>query len=369
MSRHICATVLALVVLTAVGTAPARGATLLGLIDTGELYASADGGATWTGLSTLPVRDAVGLQARFAASELYLASRSGVVYQSLNGGLAWSGVGAVAAIDVVDLLVRSDGAVMLLTGSGSLYRSTDQGVSFDAIAALTGSNFISLTQRGDGRLYALTGTGEVYESTDLGVSWIAKSALTVANAMRIRAVGSPIYVMTETGDIARSTDAAASWSMVGTLSQVGMRGLVRDGATLIAASREGHVASSTDGAAWTWQGSINQLVLTALATDTPVTTGVAPLPLWGVLALGAPYPNPSRDGAGVFPVQLARDQLVVLELHDLQGRTVARRGSALLPAGSHAVSWRPAVARAGLYFARLRGEDGTIAERPWVILR
>ena len=363
------ATQLAIAVMVALPGGTAHSATLLGLIDTGELYSSANGGVTWTGVSTLPVRDAVGLQARSTTSELYLASRSGLIYQSLDGGTSWSGVGTVTASDVEDLLVRSDGALMVITASGSVYRSTDLGVSFTGIAALTGSNFVSLAQRTDTRLYALTRTGEVYESTDLGVNWAAKSAITVANARRIRAFGSVLYVMTETGDIARSADAAASWTVVGTLSQVGMRGLVRYGTTLVAASREGHVASSPDGASWTWQGSINQLALTALATNDPATTGVGEPPPGGAIALGAPRPNPSRDGAGVFPIRLERDEVVTLELCDLTGRLVARRAPELVPAGSNQIAWNPGVRRAGLYFARLRGASGTAAAQRWVVLR
>jgi photosystem II stability/assembly factor-like uncharacterized protein len=348
--------------------APAHAATLLGLIDTGELYTSANGGVSWAGLSTLPVRDAVGLQARFSTSELYLASRSGGVYKSLDGGTSWAAVGTVTAADVSDLLVRSDGAVMLLTASGAIYRSTDQGATFTGIAALAGSDFVSLTQRTDARLYALTRTGEVYESTDLGVNWTGKSALTVANAVRIRSLGQTLYVMTETGDIARSTDAAATWSVVGTLSQVGMRGLVKNGTTLVAASREGHIATSTDGVSWTWQGSINQLALTALATNAPATTGVEePSPPGGV-ALGEPYPNPSPDGAGLFPVELDRDGMAVLELCDLAGRVVARRPPDWLPAGAHSVAWNPRPERSGLYFVRLRAAGSVMRERRWVVL-
>ena len=347
----------------------ARAATLLGLIDTGELYASNDGGASWTGLAELPVRDAVGLQARFAASELYLASRSGGIYRSLDGGVSWSAVGAIAAGDVEDLLVRSDGAVMVLTRTGSVYRSTDQGATFSAIAALTASDFISLTQRTDARIYAVTATGSVFESTTLGTSWTPKSAITVANATRIRAIGQTLYVMTATGDIMKSVDAGASWSSVGTLSQVGMRGLVRNGATLVAASREGHVATSSNGVAWTWQGSINQLTLTALATNTPATTDAPPSSGAGSLALGAPFPNPSPDGAGLFPVRLEREERIVLELCDLAGRLVARRAPEWLPAGSTTLAWSPRVSGSGLYFARLVGDSGVIAERRWVVLR
>jgi photosystem II stability/assembly factor-like uncharacterized protein len=348
-------------------TAASRAGTLLGLIDTGELYSSADGGATWSLLSTLPVRDAVGLQARGSTSEFYLASRSGSMYASLNGGSSWAAVGAVPAGDVEDLLARSDGALMLLTASGSVYRSIDQAATFSSIAAITGANFASLTERSDARLYALTRTGEVYESEDLGFTWVPRSAIAVSDAESIRSIGPTLFVITETGDIARSDDAAASWTIVGTLSQVGMRGLVRDGTSLIAASREGHVASSVDGVSWTWRGSINQLVLTALATDAPATGVADPPTLRGALAIGAPTPNPAPGGAGIYSVRLAREETIVLELYDPRGRLVARREPELLPAGSSAVAWDPGVRHAGVRFARLRTPGGSASTKVVVL--
>src|SRR5262249_13402580 len=154
---------------------------------------------------------------------------------------------------------------------------------FTALAALSGSNFVSLGFTTPGvRYYALTQTGEVYESVDAGTSWVPKGTMTVPDAQKLRAVQSTLYVLTETGDVYRSTDAATSWIGVGTLSQVGMRGLVRNGAALAAASREGHVATSSDGVTWTWQGSMNQLTLTALASNEPATTGVEPEKITGV---------------------------------------------------------------------------------------
>ena len=80
--------------------AGARATTLFGLLDTGELYSSTNGGATWTPKAALPVNDAVGLYASSSTLKLFLATRSGTIYRSLDGGTTWSAVGAVAASDV-----------------------------------------------------------------------------------------------------------------------------------------------------------------------------------------------------------------------------------------------------------------------------
>jgi hypothetical protein len=286
-----------------------------------------------------------------------------------TAGSSWTPVGTVAAGDVVDLTIRPDGTLLVLTATGSLFASADLGSSFTALAVLTASDFVSLTFTTSAvRYYALTRTGGVYESIDDGASWTAKGAMAVPDAARIRAVQSSLYVLTGTGDIHRSNDQAVSWTPIGTLSQVGMRGLVRNGADLAAASREGHLATSADGASWTWQGSINQLALTALASNEPATTGVELGGPGAAQFLGAPYPNPGSDVL-TFAVQLPHDTELTVALYDLRGRLVARRGPESVGAGSQVLSWEPGIRSAGLYFLRLTTVDGRSAERRWVQVR
>jgi photosystem II stability/assembly factor-like uncharacterized protein len=347
---------------------PAAGATLLGLVDTGELFRSNDEGVTWTPHAVLPVRDAVALAARLSSSDLFLASRSGSIYRSTDAGVTWIPVGAIAASGLVDLSIRPDGGLLALTAAGSLYLSTDLGASFAPLAALAASNFASLTFTTPAVThYALTRTGEVYESADGGTSWVAKGLFTAHNAVRLRALQSALYALTETGDVYRSTDGAVSWAPIGTLSQVGMSGLARNGLSLVAASREGHVASSLDGVAWAWQGSMNQLTLTALATDEPATTGIGPRPVGGVF-LGVPYPNPSR-GSASFELSLDRSAEVALALYDVSGRRLARLAPRRFEAGSHRLSWDPGVSRAGLYFLSVERAGEPAVTRRWVVAR
>ena len=354
--------------LALLATVPAGAATLLGLIDTGELFSSGDNGVTWSALSTLPVHDAVALAARLSSADLFLASRSGSIYRSTDAGASWTAVGALAASDVADMAIRPDGALLVLTATGSLYRSTDLGASFTGLAALTGSNFTGLTFTTPAdKYYALSRTGEVYESADGGATWTPKGALAVSDAEKIRAVSSALYVLTGAGDIFRSDDAGASWTAVGTLSQVGMRGLVRNGVGLAAATKEGHVATSADGATWTWRGSMNQLALTGLATDEPATTDVEPGPGAGRFVT-APYPNPST-GALALAVSLEREQAVRLVLYDLGGRRVAERASQRLGAGRQVLEWESGVRRPGLYFLEIEIGSTFSATRRWVVMR
>ncbi len=367
-NRYRAAAALLLAATCAVCTS-AHAAALFGLIDTGELYTSANDGVTWSPLSTLPVSDATALAARFSSSDLFLASRSGSLYRSMDAGVNWTAVGAISASDLEDMAIRPDGTILALTATGSLYSSDDLGASFTALAALTGSNFVSLCFTTPvAKYYALTRTGEVFESVDAGATWTPKSAFAVANAARIRAVRASLYVLTETGDIFNSSDAATSWTAVGTLSQVGMRGLVRSGTVLAAASREGHVATSADGTTWIWQGSMNQLSLMTLASNEIATTGVdAELPGAAPL-LGPVLPNPST-GLASFVVRVARDDEVRLTLHDVSGRQVARRPPETLAAGTHRLSWDPGVGRAGIYFLRLDSTAGPSATQRWIVLR
>src|SRR5262245_65748057 len=100
-SPRLAAPTMALVAfLAALSTRAAGADTLFGLIDTGELYASVDGGAHWSFRSALPARDAVALAAGTTSAELFLATESGFVHCSVDAGMTWTAVGSVPASDV-----------------------------------------------------------------------------------------------------------------------------------------------------------------------------------------------------------------------------------------------------------------------------
>lgn len=349
---------------------PCPAVTWFGLVDTGELFASSDAGASWTVRSALPADDAVALAAGTSSSQLHLASRSGSIHLSTDAGLTWTAVGTVTASDVVDLVARPDLSLLALTASGAVMRSTDGGATFAAIATLPASDFVSIARHPvSGTHFAITATGSVYGSVDTGSTWNATGSIPVADAIAVRATTASLLVLSSAGDTYRSTDAGVSWIAVGTLSQVGTAALAVDGAQVFAATTDGEVATSADGTAWTWQGTMNQRRVTALATDATTATGVdiAVLPPLRVEGL---FPNPTRgDAAFSIAFQLTRPELVSLELIDVAGRRVDSAAAAWLPAGPSRLQWSPRGIVPGLYQVRAVTASGAAASAKWTRLR
>ena len=355
----------------------AAAATLFGLVDTGELYASTNGGVSWTVRSTLPVSDAIGLAARSSALDLYLATRTGSIFHSTDGGTTWAATGSVAASDVSGFALGPFGAVLALTRTGTLYASEDEGTTFTARSALTGSNWVSLTRGPLGTLYALTQTGEVVRSADQGVTWVVAGRVTVSNAVALRRLGSQLHLLTETGEVYRSVDLGVTWTAVAALTASGMSALAELGESqLVAAARTGEVAASGSGSAWTWIGTINQLHVVALGADTPQATGVPEETAPPRLVARAPYPNP-RVGAGgaTFSGKLDKPARVRVELYDVHGRLRASRPfEGVERAGVVAIRWEPEGLSPGTYLVRFvtdaRGEGaGQVTTAKWTLLR
>jgi len=356
------------VVALALSAPPARAGTLFGLLDTGELFASADQGVSWTIRSTLPVRDAVSLAARGSASELFLASQSGSIYRSLDAGVSWAAVGVVPASNVAELAIEPDGDLLLLAASGGLYRSADQGASWEALASLVAPDFVSLAVAAGDDLYAVTRTGSVYRSQDGGGSWFPLGLLAVSNAARLRTSGNDLFVVTETGEFYESVDGGTTWNAIAALSQIGIRGFVATGDGFYVATKEGHVATSPDGAAWSWQGSINQLSLTALADDTPAVTAVGGPAV--AVRFSGPIPNPSRGARARFSLHLDRSRTAYLSAYDVRGRRVARSAPVTLQPGAQDLQWEPDGVRTGAYRIRLSETSGAVlGEVSWIIVR
>jgi hypothetical protein len=349
----------------------AEGATLFALVNTGEVFVSADQGVNWTARSTLAVHDAVALAAGANSLQLYLASTGGTVYRSDDAGTNWTAVGEVPASDVCDLTVRPDLSILLLTAGGAVYRSTDHGVNFTALGGPTGSNFVSLTRTAYGEsLYALARTGETWESTDGGTSWIAKGSVAVSDAVELRWVTGSLYLLTASGDLIQSTNGGTSWLGIGTLSQVGMTSLANDQGTLIVTAGTGEVATSANGANWTWRGAINQMTVLGLGTDRPAPEDVVPPEDEMGLSASVPWPNPARRGQMIsIALRLPKESSITVELLDASGRRVSGRAAETFPAGVHRLEWVPSRLSAGVYTIRIESSSGLAVSRRLVALR
>lgn len=352
----------------------ARSATLFGLTDTGEMFASSNAGVTWAVVSALPLSDAVAIAAGETSNELFLVSKSGVVYRSSNAGVNWTAVGAVAASDVVDMAIRTNGHMFLLSATGTVWLSRDEGVTFAAIATLTASNHVALTgDTGGGNMYALTQTGEVARGMDFGSTWNTVGTIATSEAVDIRALGQTLYVLTGSGDVARSTNNGVTWMFVGTISQVHMSGLTSYQGGLVAITREGDVASSSDATAWTFVGSMNQLNVVAIGNDTPTITGVSDQPpRLTDLRIRSVWPNPAgalhTSVAAAF--DLPQPAQITLYTYNVLGQLVATQEAGVYPAGEeHRVTVGVGALPSGVYYLRLVTSTGQNAHSKLVIVR
>jgi photosystem II stability/assembly factor-like uncharacterized protein len=348
--------------------AASRAATIFGLVDTGEIFVSTDQGESWTIRSTLPVRDAIALHAEATPVDLVLATRSGSVYRSSDAGFTWIPTGAIAVPDLVGLLVQADLSILVLTASGQVHRSTDHGTSFVQVSAISAPDCVSLTQMQPGQgLYVMTRTGEVFESSDDGNEWNAKGVISVPDAVSLAGTDLALHALTATGDAYESTDAGTTWIQIGTLSHVGTSSLVRGGSVWIASLRTGEVASSPDGVSWTWQGTIDQLVVTALAVDTPVASHVDPEPQ--AISTRSLWPNPASSAQGfTVAFRLPREASVALHLYDLAGRLVESRAPQRFAAGDHTFRWSPHATRVGLFVLRMESPNIASAQTKVVLV-
>jgi hypothetical protein len=366
------ATALLLIAL-AIGVTPLAGnaETLLGLVDTGELYASPNNGATWAILATLPVRDAVALAAASSESDLYLSTRSGSLYHSANAGAAWTAVGTVGAPDLASMTILPSGMILALTETGTLYGSSDHGNSFKGLAALAGSDWASLTRGPLGRLYALTRSGQIAESGNDGAAWSTVGAIPTSNAVSIRRRDAELFVMCETGELYRSIDFGVSWAAVAALTSSSMSALLEVHSGLLAATRQGEVASSPNGTSWAWVGAINQLNVMALGSDVPLATGVETGSTAPELAIRAPYPNPRVGiGEGTFSIAIPAADRIRMEVYDVRGRLMAARAEeAFAEGGAHSIRWNPGDLPPGIYLVRYTFASGRSRAAKWAMLR
>lgn len=346
-------------VLSATDGSTARAETLFALIDTGELFASQDGGDAWAPHATLPVSDAVALGAGLDA-RLHVLSESGSVWRSSDGAATWEMAGAVEASDLVGLAFTFGGEQLAASRAGVVWASPNDGVTWSARSVVAAPDIVALT-RAHGRFALVAASGVMWLSEDDGSTWTVAGAVPASDVVDVVRLGGRFVVISESGLVWASDDDGASWSATGTLSQVHTVGITETASGLAAAIEEGAIAVSSDASSWIWAGTVNQVHVRALATDTPPVSVPGPAGELDAIAVGLPWPNPvsSRTPRVSVPIQLTRRGVVRFAFYDVAGRHVfdARRvvepGRSALPLALDGLA-------PGVYYARV-SFDGRIA--------
>jgi photosystem II stability/assembly factor-like uncharacterized protein len=188
----------------------------------GGVFATTDGGTTWTRFSTsAPGRVSVRALARSATTPtaVYAATDSGL-FASTDGATTWTArndglteleLTAVAIDPAVSTTVyvgTEDSGVFKSTNGGTSWTATNNGLTdLDVTALLVDPSNAST-------VYAGTDSTGVFKSTDAGATWTAvNSGLTDLRVECLAAhpTQAVLLVGTTAGGVFRSTDDAATW--------------------------------------------------------------------------------------------------------------------------------------------------------------
>ena len=100
----------------------------------------------------------------------------------------------------------------------------------------------------------------------------------------------------------------------------------------------------------------------------PVGEGAAEV---RAVTLSTPHPNPRRSNqTGTFQFRLLEPDRVRLELYDARGRHLGRsQVMEVSVGGRHELRWNPGDLQPGVYWVRLVGRSGPLADTHWIVVR
>jgi FlgD Ig-like domain len=355
----------------ATGVNESGGEVLIAGTQDAGVYASWNGGTTWsavnTGLTepTVPALIAI-RDAYFGFGMVLLAGSEAGAFRS-NGGQNVQWVprsGGLANTDMQALVSVPGGDENDGIGARDVFGATAGGVFFtiDGVAwqpknsGLPNSNVVALATTSSGpsgwTVFAGTSTG-VVRSTDLYGSWNATGSGLSGAVQAMQGVGSRLFVGTAGGGVYFSNDAGDTWTAANSgLPNLQITALGSNGVDLFAATGAG--------------------VFRRPLTEFDGTTSVDDMSEGGV-PLGVPRPNPFATSLQVN-FRLDEASPVRLAVYDAQGRVVARLADGIHAQGTHQATWNGrddsgAPSRAGVYFLRLESRGQFAASKRIALIR
>jgi photosystem II stability/assembly factor-like uncharacterized protein len=183
----------------------------------GRVFASHDGGATWspsrTGISD-PVVTGLAVSPSYSSDRTVFAAADDGVFRSLDSGNTWINVssglqGHSCRVLALDSNFGVDRTMFVAT-DGGVYRSTDGGLHWTATSLSL--PVLSLTTGADGLVVAGTSSGVLERSTNGGLTWSAAAGFPEGTTPLALAAGSQGTVLAGTdAGLLRSADSGQSW--------------------------------------------------------------------------------------------------------------------------------------------------------------
>ena len=326
----------------------------------GRIYATSDGGATWT-QQVYP-----GTQSPFINGVWMFPNGTGyaqgdpasggrfVVLKTTNFGAAWAHTnepvgGATEAGWNNSFWLTDQNSLWFGTNASRVWRSTDGGATWSS-ASSGSTNSFGVAFKDNSNGIVVHTAGVLRTTTNGGATWNAASSPTSSdlNGVAFLAGTTSAWISNGTNPF-RSTNNGSSWTAQ---SLFPFSGSIT------------HLSFTDTTAGWvvTTNGEVLKYQLSG---STGVEAEGADVP--GAFALEQNYPNPFNPVTAIrFTVQSATQ--VRLAVYDLLGREVAVLVDGVVGAGGHAVSFDASGLASGIYLYRLTA-GGDVLTRKMVLLR
>ena len=132
-----------------------------------------DGGKTWTDWS-LHVGDAYShnlYDVAAAGGQVYLVAETGIVFRSADGGATFQNIATPGNATLFGVHGDGDGGVLVFGVAGQIFLSSDDGKSWKPVTTGTSDNLTAAITLRDGSIVLACENGTLYRSTDHGQSF------------------------------------------------------------------------------------------------------------------------------------------------------------------------------------------------------
>ncbi len=203
--------------------------------DTGGVFKSVDGGASWTrasaGITDLAIK-AVVVDPQDGNTLYAGTDQGGGVFKSTDGGASWTALhSAPGVVNGLALDPKTPTTIYAAEEQSGLFKSTDGGASFtnssNGLPSFGTYVAIVVDPTTTSTLYAAERTNGIFKSTDGGASWAAANSGITGSLINPQALvidpqtPATLYAVVDAGTgklgLYKSTNGAASWSLASTL--------------------------------------------------------------------------------------------------------------------------------------------------------
>jgi photosystem II stability/assembly factor-like uncharacterized protein len=186
-----------------------------------RILRSADGGQTWANLGEVIAQGEYAAPLAFvvpAASVVVVDDGAGNLYRSADAGATWTQTFSTPGPAPGFLSSGAPAFADALTGycgfgAGFIIKTTDGGVSWTQISGGSGTNLLAMDRFANGDLVAVGEAGQVLTRAAGAAPWRMRTRLGTADLVAVQVVGpQAVVAVGSDGVVYRSADAGATWA-------------------------------------------------------------------------------------------------------------------------------------------------------------